>query len=162
MTSVFVKLLEKFIRPQIVYAHCDIPCGIYDPHEAQVGAHTVLRMTQMLGELKGSDTKTMFQAARLTKVKEEHAEIVKNQVRVIWGDYFNKPEIIEKHPEVHDLVFKIMRQASKTRQEVDVKEAEALLVSVQEFAELFWKTKDRKTVRVKSGFPTEGEIVLPE
>ena len=149
------------MRPSFVYAHCDIPCGIYDPHGAQVAAHTVLRMTAMLDELEGSDVKTVSQAARLTEVKEEHAEVLKHEVRVIWGDYF-KDEHLEKHKNLHSLVFKIMKQASKARQEVNMEEAKALLASVLEFSEIFWETKGRETVRVKSGFPTEGEIVLPK
>lgn len=160
-------MLDAISRPQPVYAHCDIPCGIYDPHEAQMAAHTIIRMTSMIGELQASSDNPPFderkkiisQIARLTKVKEEHAELLKHQVRVIWGDYF-KAEHLAQYKKLHDLVFKIMKQASKARQEVNVAESKALLASVQEFAEIFWKTKDRKTARVKSGYPTEGEIVL--
>lgn len=161
MLRVFLRRIEKFVKPSIVYAHCDIPCGIYDPHEAQVAAHTVLRMTMMLDELKGSDVKTSSQAARLTKVKEEHAEALKHAVRVIWGDYF-KEEHLKEHSNLHSLVFKIMKQASKARQEINVEEAKTLLASVLEFSEIFWSTKGRETVKVNSGFPTEGEIVLPK
>lgn len=163
-----LRLLDKVFSPRIVFAHCDIPCGIYDPHEAQMAAHTVLRMTILIEELKASSDDPDFnerkriisQIGRLTKVKEDHAEIVKQQVRVIWGDYF-KPEHLEKHKDLHDLVFKIMKQASKVRQEISQDEAKAFLENVQKFAEIFWETKERKTVRVKSGYPTEGEIVLP-
>lgn len=163
-----LRIIDRFFPPQIAYAHCDIPCGIYDPHEAQVAAHTVIRMTSMIVDLKASSDKVDFeerkriisQVARLTKVKEEHAELVKQQIRVIWGDYF-KTEHLEKYKDLHDLVFKIMKQASKVRQEINLDEARALLGNVQKFAEIFWETKDRKTVRVKSGYPTEDEIVLP-
>src|SRR3990167_5984918 len=163
-----LRLIDQIFPPKIAYAHCDIPCGIYDPHEAQMAAHTVLRMTQMINDLEASSKEPLFderkriisQVARLTKVKEEHAEIIKHQVRVIWGDYF-KPEHLEKQRDLHDLVFKIMKQASITRKTVDVKASQELLSTVQRFAEIFWKTKERKIVRVKSGYPTEGEIVLP-
>ena len=69
--------------------------------------------------------------------------------------------LLEKHKDIHDLVFKIMKQASVVRQNVDVKACRELLSIVQKFAEIFWQTKDRKTTRVKSGYPTEGEIVVP-
>lgn len=162
-----LRLVDKIFKPRVVYAHCDIPCGIYDPHEAQMAAHTIIRMTSMISDLRASSDNPPFderkriisQIARLTKVKEDHAELLKHQVRIIWGDYF-KPELA-RHKKLHDLVFKIMKQASKARQEVDLAEAQALLVSVCEFAEIFWETKGRKTVRVKSGYPTEGDIVLP-
>ncbi len=85
---------------------------------------------------------------------------MKAQVRIIWGDYF-KPEHLTKYKDLHDLVFKIMKQASKVRQEVNPQQAQELLSQVQKFAQIYWETKDRKTVRVKSGYPTEGEVVLP-
>lgn len=152
-----LRLIDKVFPPKIAYAHCDIPCGIYDPYEAQMAAHTVLRMAQLIGEAKKDD---IHQISRLTKVKEEHAELVKQQVRVIWGDYF-KPEHLTKHKDLHELVFNIMKQSSKVRQNVDLGACEELLAMLQKFAEIFWETKDRKTQRVKSGYPTEGEIVLP-
>ena len=163
-----LRLLDKVLKPPFAYAHCDIPCGIYDTHEAQMAAHTIIRMISMISDLEASSDNPPFeerkkiisQIARLTKVKEDHAELLKHQIRVIWGDYF-KSEHLAKHKKLHDLVFNIMKQASRVKQEVDLSQAQALLLSVQEFAEIFWQTKDRKTVRVKSGYPTEGEIVLP-
>lgn len=153
----FLSFLFKILPIQTAYAHCDIPCGIYDPHNAQMSAHTVLRMINLLGEAKNDAHKI----ARLTKVKEEHAELVKHEVRIIWGDYF-KDEHLKDYPNLHELVFKIMKLASKTKQEVDLTSANELLSKVEEFAEIFWKTKGREVVRVKSGYPTEGEIVLPK
>ncbi|KKQ89595.1 superoxide dismutase, Ni [Candidatus Curtissbacteria bacterium RIFCSPHIGHO2_12_41_11] len=162
-----LRLVDKFFSPQVVYAHCDVPCGIYDPHEAQVAAHTVLRMTNMINDLKTSSSDPDFeerkriisQISRLTKVKEDHCEIVKHQVRIIWGDYF-KPDHLTKYKNLHELVFQVMKQASAARQNIDLVAAQDLLSSVQKFAEIFWDTKGRETVRVKSGYPTEGEIVL--
>lgn len=163
-----LRLLDILFPPSPAYAHCDVPCGIYDPHEAQMAAQTVLRMTSMINELQTSKPEPEFeerkriisQISRLTKVKEDHSELVKQQIRVIWGDYF-KPEHLEKHKNLHDLVFSIMKTASKARQTVDIKACEELIEQVQKFAEFFWKTKGRKTTKVKSGYPTEGELVLP-
>ena len=162
-----LRLIDQIFPPKIAYAHCDIPCGIYDPHEAQMAAHTVLRMTQMINDLEASSKEPLFderkriisQIARLTKVKEDHCEIVKHQVRIIWGDYF-KPDHLTKYKNLHELVFQVMKQASAARQNIDLVAAQDLLSSVQKFAEIFWDTKGRETVRVKSGYPTEGEIVL--
>lgn len=164
-----LRLVDKVFPPQTVFAHCDVPCGIYDPHQAQMAAHTVLRMTNMIDELQASSPEPPFeerkriisQISRLTKVKEEHAELVKHEVRIIWGDYL-KDEHIRQHKTIHQLVFKIMKQASVARQNVDIKAANELLGMVQMFAEIFWETKGRKVQRVKSGYPTEGEVVLPK
>ena len=165
----FLKTIDKIFPPRPVYAHCDIPCGIYDPYQAQVAAHTVIRMVNLLDEVNASSPEPDFderkriisRVARLTSVKEEHAEMVKREVRIIWGDYF-KPEHAEKFPNLHQLVFDIMRLASKARQEVNLEASRQLLSKVQDLAEIFWKTKDKEPVRVKSTYPTEGELVLPK
>ena len=146
--------LIKFLPTRPVYAHCDIPCGIYDPHGAQMAAHTVLRMTQLIREAKDDPVKL----ARLAHVKEEHAEIVKHEVTVIWGDYF-KEENSKNMPDLADHVWQTLKLASKAKQEVDLEVAKALLAHVQVFAEMFYKSKDLESVRVPSGYPTEGEIV---
>ena len=160
--------LAFYLFPQTkAYAHCDIPCGIYDPHNAQVAAHTVIRMTTLINELKASSKEPSFeerkriisQVARLTKVKEEHAELVKHEVRILWGDYF-KEEHLKEYPNLHEKVFKIMKLASKVKQEVSIDAASELLSLVQEFAEIFFKTKGVEPVRVKTVYPTGGEIVL--
>lgn len=152
-----IEFISRVLPLKTIYAHCDIPCGIYDPHEAQVAAHTVIRMTNLLLEA-GDD---MHKVARLTKVKEDHAEKVKHEIRVIWGDYF-KPEHAEKFPHLHELVFEIMKLASKAKQNIDAEAANQLLAKVQEFAEIFYQTKGVTPKRVKSIYPTEGEIVAYE
>ena len=162
----FYGFLSKVLPIDIAYAHCDIPCKIYDPYAAQVAAHSVIRMTQMIEEMPEPTKEPSFeerkkiisQVSRLTKVKEDHAEIVKREVRIIWGDYF-KEEQIKKFPEVHELVHGIMMLASKTKQEIDIESSKKLLSEVQKFAEIFYKTKGFEVIRIPSGFPTEGEIV---
>ncbi len=155
-------------RPRIVYAHCDIPCGIYDPHEAQIAALTVLRMDQLIGEASAPvpDTKPEDRAAytsklaRYTAVKEAHAERVKHEVRVIWGDYFT-PDHAKQHPQLVEIVNRILKQASKARQSTALTDAQELLKSVQEFAELFWLTKGVQTRRVPSLQKSGGDLVVP-
>jgi nickel superoxide dismutase len=119
-----------------------------------MAAHTVIRMTSLLNEAKGDP----YKVTRLTKVKEEHAELLKHEVRVIWGDFF-KPEHLEKFPDLHSLVFEIMKLASKARQEVNFEAANSLLEKTQEFAEIFYKSKGVEPARIKTIYPTEGEIV---
>ena len=160
--------MDLILPPRAVYAHCDIPCGIYDPHEAQIAALTVLRMDQLIGELAmpAMDAKPDERAAyasklaRYTAVKETHSERVKSEVRVIWGDFFT-PEHATKFPQVHELTWKIMKQASKTRQGTNLADAQELLKQVQEFAELFWQAKGVKAHRVPSNQKPGGELVVP-
>ena len=100
----FVNLiLDKILSEKIIYAHCDIPCGIYDPNNAQMAAHTVIRMTQLLGELKRDDeTKAEHDIVRLTRVKEEHGHIVEDELGTLENDYF-KEEHFSKSPNLNFL-----------------------------------------------------------
>jgi nickel superoxide dismutase len=162
------RLLDAVLPPRTVYAHCDIPCGIYDPHEAQIAALTVIRMDQLIGELAAppmdakSEDRSAYASklARYTAVKEAHSERVKSEIRVIWGDYFT-PDHAKQFPQAHELVWKIMKQASKARQGTAVADAQELLKLVQEFADVFWQTKGAKTRRVPSMQKPGGELVVP-
>jgi nickel superoxide dismutase len=166
--SLMERLLDTVHPPRTVYAHCDIPCGIYDPHEAQIAALTVLRMDQLIGELAhpAADAKLEERAtyvskmARYTAVKEQHSERAKHEVRIIWGDYFTADHA-KQFPQTQELVWKILKQASKTRQGNAVADAQELLKLVQEFAEIFWQTKGAKTRRQPSLQKSGGEIVVP-
>lgn len=165
----FSRIFGKIFPPQTVYAHCDIPCGIYDPHLAQLAAHTVIRMTNMIDDLNDSSEKRDFeerkkiisQVSRLTKTKEEHAELIKHEIRILWGDYF-KSVFVKEYPNLNEDVHEVMMLASRAKQDVDGKTANDLLEGVQKIAEMFWKTKGRDTVRVKTTYPTEKEMVLPK
>jgi nickel superoxide dismutase len=97
---------------------------------------------------------------RYITVKEEHAELVKREVRIIWGDFF-KPEHLDKSPDLHTNVWNILKTASKVRQNIDLAAAEQLLAEVQTFAEAFWTAKGVKTQRVPSQQAVGGELVVP-
>ncbi len=154
-------LIARLIGPEEAHAHCDVPCGIYDPHAAQIAALTVIRMNQLIEQLQAGDDKTTAHAmARYTAAKEHHAELVKHEVRIIWGDYF-KPEHMEKYGDLQSTVFNIMKLASKARQEVNMEAAQDLLAAVQRFAELFWDSKGAGTQRRPSLQTVGGEIVAP-
>ena len=149
------KLLDRLFKFAEARAHCDIPCGIYDPHQAQIGALTVIRMIDLMGDLKAAHARESLEyqnsVARYVLVKEEHAELVKREVRVIFGDYFKK-EQVEKFPELPDLMHKIMQFGSKSRQTASREAAMDLLNSVNRFAEIFWATKSIETKRVKAPY----------
>ena len=157
--------MKKFlgIHPlRTVYAHCDIPCGIYDPHQAQVAALTVIRMTDLILELEdASGTVPTHNISRYTAVKEKHAELCKEEVRIIWGDYM-KTEQLDEHEELNEIVHRIMQLASEARQRVEREVGVELLGAVNRFAEIFWETKGVKTKKVKAPYKPGEEIVYPE
>lgn len=163
-----INWLLKLLPSKTIYAHCDIPCGIYDPHNMQMASHTVIRMTDLIKkepdpELKSDEAAVAYtnKVVRMIKVKEDHAEILKKELAVLWSDYF-KPEHIEKFPELHDLVWKTMKLASKTKQEVNLEASEELLANTQKIAEIFFETKGLKSKKVKAPYPTEREIVVQD
>ncbi len=157
MIQKIARILDNFSKPETAHAHCDIPCGIYDPHLAQLAAHTVIRMTQLIQEHPNDS----YAIGRYATTKDEHAESCKREIRIIWGDYF-KPEHLQKYPEIHELAWKIMKAASKARQEINMQAAEELLGYVNRFAEIFWETKGKKTKRVAAPYPTGKDLVVPE
>lgn len=160
-----VDKVDRFFHFEEAKAHCDIPCGIYDPHAALIGALTVIRMIDLMNELKNSHAPDSLEyqnsLTRYILVKEEHAEMVKHEVRVIFGDYFKKDHVAQ-HPEIPELVHKIHQDASKARQTADRAQAMELLNKVNRFAEIFWETKGIATQRVPAPYKPGEEMVLPK
>lgn len=155
-----MKILSKILPLKVAFAHCDIPCGIYDPHQAQLAAHTIIRMTQLLSEIKRDDeTKTEHDIARMTHVKEKHAGIIEEELETLRNDYF-KDEHFKEYPKLQKLFIDTLKAVSRIRQNIDGKSAEEVLLGVLEIAEIFYKTKGVEPVRVKSVYPTNGEVVL--
>ena len=135
--------LSEWLAPKtVVHAHCDIPCGIYDPAGAQQAARTVARMVELIGGIDAESTATADRNKfiRCVTVKEQHAELVKHEVQVIWSDYF-KPEHLEAHPDLHSTVWNVLKLASKNKQSIDADAAAQLEAAVKEFADIFWATK---------------------
>lgn len=165
----FFKTVDVVFPAKLAFAHCDIPCGIYDPHLAQMAAHTVYRMMTLIRDLKapGADTSPADRAqyvhslSRYSATKEEHAEVCKKELRVLWADFF-KPEHIEKHPDLHDKVWKAMKLAGKARQETHVETGKELIAAVNEIADIYWKCKGFSTKMVKAPYPTEESLVVPD
>ena len=141
-------------------AHCDIPCKIYDPAVVQVAALSVVRILDIISELDESSKGNQSELARLTIEKENQARIVKDEIRIIWGDYFKDPQI-EMYPNIHSLVHSIMMSGSKCKQSIDRQNGLDLVELVNEFTEAFWGTKDVKTQRVIAPYPPALEVVQP-
>ena len=139
-----MKFLTSILKPVHIYAHCDIPCGIYDPIAAKIAAQTVLKMVVKMGALDLSGGVTKVEQpngiARLIRVKEDHAEIVRNEIDILWHDYF-KPEHLGKYPDLHELFWNAAKLASTCKQTVSSDSAKDLVDSVDKIATIFWETK---------------------
>ncbi len=153
---------QRALPAEEAAAHCDVPCGIYDPHQAQIAAHTVIRMVDLIEGL-GSDLNNAAHLNTISRhiaVKEQHAAIVEHEIIILWSDYF-RPEHLEKFPDLHDVVWKTAKLTSTVKQQVNKQAALDLLAGVQKIAEYFWQSKGVQTKRVPSGQPSGGEIVQP-
>jgi nickel superoxide dismutase len=126
-----MKLLPS-IKP--VYAHCDLPCGVYDPAQARIEAQSV---KAIMDKYEGLDEVNKIRAII---IKEERAELVKHHLMVLWADYF-KPEHLEKYPDLHDKFWKALKQASECKHHLEPAEGQKLLDAIDEIAEIFHATK---------------------
>ena len=159
-----LEALDNKFEIERAKAHCDVPCGIYDPIVAQINALTVVRMIDLINDLEGKgdghDAAYHNSIERYVAVKEEHAEKAKAEIRVIWGDYI-KEQHLEKYPQLHELVHRIMMLGSKSRQTIDRSAAVDFVEAINEFAEIFWATKGTPTKRANAPYAPALELVYP-
>lgn len=120
------------IKP--VYAHCDLPCGVYDPAQALIEAKSVLAIQQ---KYDGLDE---VNKVRAVHIKEERAELVKHHLMVLWADYF-KPEHLDTYPDLHERFWKAIKQASACKHHTEPTEGEKLVAQIEEISRIFWETK---------------------
>lgn len=124
----------RLIKP--VYAHCDFPCGVYDPVQAQVEAESVHEILKKYPNLDHEEDRW-----RAVIIKEQRLELVKHHLWVLWTDYF-KPEHLEDHPNLHDLFWRATKQAGAVKKSTDTADSQKLLDLIDEIANVFAKTKE--------------------
>ena len=128
----------SFLAPRTtVHAHCDLPCGVYDPAQARIEAQSVKAIAEKIAASDDADFRT-----RAILIKEQRSELVKHHLWVLWTDYF-KPPHFEKYPELHTLVNEATKLAGATgtKGSMDAEVADQLLAKIDEIAEIFWETK---------------------
>jgi nickel superoxide dismutase len=156
--------LDKRLNFPVVLAHCDIPCKIYDPISAQIASLTIIRMVDLLNELKAKSSLSLDEQAqflRLVNQKEIHGVKVKEEINIIWGDYIKAPQLMQ-YPELHELVHNIMLASSHAKQHINRDAALTLLQQVNRFAEIFWATKQVTTYTAVCPYPPAETLVYPK
>ncbi len=149
--SKLINFTKKNINLDLVYAHCDIPCGIYDPFDAMMAARTVATMVTQINTIlesddyKGNESSIEIQNSitRRIIVKEEHAEKVKREVLILWSDYFKESDL-KVVPDLHNLIWNTCKLASLVKQSVSIENANKLSESVSNVAEAFNKVKEAR------------------
>ncbi len=134
----FASAVRNILRVREANAHCDIPCGIYDPISAKIAAQTVQKMVLRIGALGGDDLAAQNSLSRYITVKEEHAELCKHELRILWADY------AWPNTDANDIASKFnaaLKLAGQCKQTVSMESAEALVAAVDEIAAAFWATK---------------------
>ena len=133
-----MRLLARLLPPKVtVHAHCDLPCGVYDPAQARIEAESV----KAICEKYQANEDPAFRA-RALDIKEERSELVKHHLWVLWTDYF-KPPHFEKYPQLHQLFNDATKLAGAggTKGSTDVAVANQLLAKIEEISKIFWETK---------------------
>ncbi|MGO9196368.1 MAG: superoxide dismutase, Ni [Acidimicrobiales bacterium] len=134
-TSRLLSSLDRLSEPRTAHAHCDLPCGVYDPAQARIEAESV---KACMDKFNASDDPVFRE--RATFIKEERADLVKHHLWVLWTDYF-KPEHLVKHPELHELFWKATKAAGAAKKTNDASVADDLITDIGEIDRIFWETK---------------------
>jgi len=137
-------IIERIVRPQITaYAHCDLPCGIYDPAQARIEAESVKAVQtryQDADNFKGPNQTAEDYKARALNIKEQRADLVKHHLWVLWTDYFT-PAHLEKYPQLHSMFWTATKEAGASKKSQDPAQGQKLLDAIAEIDKVFWETK---------------------
>ena len=131
-------MFDRLIAPTVdVEAHCDLPCGVYDPAQARIEAESIKAIIAKVADNDDPDFRT-----RAVLIKEQRSELVKHHLWVLWTDYF-KPPHFEKYPQLHELFNKATKQAGAAggKGSMDPAEGQKLLDYIAEIDKIFWETK---------------------
>ncbi len=155
LKQVIAQVKNLFPAPA-VHAHCDGPCGVYDPASARITAEAVVSMTKKILELEHPDIgnkSVMIEyhntLSRFVAIKEEQAQKTKEDLLILWTDYF-KPVHLEQYPDLHDTFWKAAKLCSACKVEVSTEHANELMEAVKKIHEMFWATKERDVSFVKA------------
>ena len=136
-------ILRLLAPPRVVHAHCDLPCGVYDPAQARIEAESVKAIQERYqdaeNQKKPSESAEDYRQ-RAILIKEERADLVKHHLWVLWTDYF-KPEHLEKHGELHDMFWKATKLAGDAKKSQDPAQGQELLDAIAGIDKVFWDTK---------------------
>jgi nickel superoxide dismutase len=135
--------LTRWLAPTTrVLAHCDLPCGVYDPEQARIEAESCFRIME---KYQANDDPTF--RGRAVHIKEERADLVKHHLDVLWHDYF-KPEHVEAVPNLHELFWNATKAASKVKASNDPADGRKLLDLIDEVDAAWKKTGGAEKTRV--------------
>jgi nickel superoxide dismutase len=155
LKQIITQIKNYFPAPE-VHAHCDGPCGVYDPASARITAEAVVSMTKKIIDLevpatgdKAANIAYQNTLSRYIAIKEEQAQKTKEDLLILWTDYF-KPVHLEQYPDLHDTFWKAAKLCSACKVEVSIEHANELIEAVQKVHDMFWATKGRNVTWYKA------------
>lgn len=145
-----MQTISKLFPAPPADAHCDGPCGVYDPASARIAAEAVVSMTNKMLALEKPDSDQDPHAmasylntmSRYINIKEEQAQLAKTELLILWTDFF-KPPHLEKHPDLHDLFWNAAKLCSAVKVEVNPDKCTELMETIEKIHKIFWAAKDR-------------------
>jgi nickel superoxide dismutase len=151
LTKQLARIVDRLLGIEPLFAHCDVPCGIYDPHQAAIAAKTVHTMNKKVTDLPipgpGASAQEQLEhrntVVRMVQTKEAHAQLCKQELLILWTDYF-KPEHLSMFPDLHDTFWKAVKLCSYNKQHVDLAKSQELMDAVAKISELFNKAEAAK------------------
>ncbi len=149
--TIFTTMIDRVLRVQPLWAHCDVPCGIYDPHLAAIAAKTVHTMNKKITELPTPGATASPQEVlehrntivRMVQTKETHTQLCKQELLILWTDYF-KPEALAMFPDLHEVFWKAAKLCSYNKQHVDLARSQELMDTVEKINQMFQKAEAAK------------------
>ena len=151
MAHALTRVVDRLFDVEPLYAHCDVPCGIYDPHLAGVSAKTVHTMNKKLTDLPMPAATASPQdqlehrntVVRMVQTKETHAQLCKQELLILWTDYF-KPEHLSMFADLHETFWKAAKLCSYNKQHVDLAKSQELMDVVAKISDMFQKAEAAK------------------
>jgi nickel superoxide dismutase len=130
-----LELMDRVAPPKAVHAHCDLPCGVYDPAQARVEAESVKAIME-----KSAASEDAYFKERAVVIKEQRAADVNHHLDVLWYQYFT-PAHLERYPQLHELFWSTKKLTSQAKRTNDVAIADSLLAGITKISDIFWETK---------------------
>ena len=131
-----MRLVSRILRPRVeATAHCDLPCGVYDPAQARIEAESIKAVQEKYQANEDPEFRE-----RAVLIKEQRSELVKHHLWVLWTDYF-KPDHLQKFPQLHDTFWNATKLAGEAKKSEDPAQGQKLLDAIAEIDKIFWETK---------------------
>ena len=161
MKCIYQKLfLSYFLLQGFVFAHCQVPCGIYNDAvriiQIREDFSTIQKAMDQINTLSNQqDATSMNQMTRWIITKEDHA----SKIQEVVSDYFLTQRVKEEpmgpdyvlYVNQTTILHQILVAAMKCKQTVDSKHVVQGLDLIESFIDLYFDTHGKDHIQILSG-----------